>query len=1097
MGDAASDAQERGLAALERARALDKAGKTQEAAVLYKEHIACFKTAMRAPNLSGGMRKLLSDSIEEWQKRVAQIEPQQQGGGEGLPDYFADLPEAPTTKPVSRPSSRAGASRGATYGAGASSSGEPAKAEEDEKKGNSALTTAMDLHERGRRTSWAQAGDKDKALAAYTQAAECYFAALAALKQQAGARGGKETSAKDIEARLTTKLKDAMSRAEDIKGVVKKATPATPTQQQQPRKSVGHPRSPARPSQGELSSEEVMVLRDSSTVNGKLFLPWIEQDLQETFAFNKPWTDPDGLLSLSEPQREKLVGWSRPSQVMPGEPHMINNVNPYSIKQDLITDCSFVASLCIASAFERRFHKQLITGIIYPQAWHTTLLFLLLSLLSQDARRMPVYNPAGKYLVKLTVNGVSRKVVVDDLLPTGDRGRLLCSASTDKSELWVSIIEKAYLKVNGGYDFPGSNSGIDLFALTGWLPEQILFEEHRPPKGHTSARRAQPLDNYETAERVWQRLLSAHRFGDCLITVATSNIAEDEAERLGLVPSHAYAVLDVKEVNGTRLLQVKNPWSRKRWRGPYSVEDTQRWTPALKEAVKYDLETAMLKDNGVFWVDFASIFQYFKNVFMNWNPSVFSFRFVMHLRWPVNMGPKNDSFNLGDNPQLSLSVKSSAKSAVSGASGSAMAAAAGGAAAAVARTQSPTVWVLLSRHVTVIESDPAEGDFLTMHVYAGTQGKRVYYPDTPMFKGIYTNNPHTLVRFDLPENTGSTDKWVDYTLVVSQYEKKREVRYSVNVYCSDTFKLYHTPTAPEHARSIVGAWDQSSAGGALGRPLFYTNPQYAVVLTQKTKVHIEVRAPKDFQINATVVSQGGMRIDSVSSEREVMTTGSYRQGFCYAEGILPAGTYTVIFSTYKPGQVAGFVAKLCTTSPVRPPTRIPQEGEGMASKQVVHGRWRQDDGTAAGCSNFGRYLDNPRYLFTVPSRTSILLRVVIPENAGPFPEGRPAVNITLFPSTREGGGYGTPGPPEDTGGTHLGVGKISLNPKCQPTSNLAIASSNGGVYMDSSAGGVTESVEVEAGEYVAVVSSFRPQEADYEITIYTTPALARVQRIMG
>lgn len=30
----------------------------------------------------------------------------------------------------------------------------------------------------------------------------------------------------------------------------------------------------------------------------------------------------------------------------------------------------------------------------------------------QDARRMPVYNPAGKYLVKLTVNGVSRKVTL-------------------------------------------------------------------------------------------------------------------------------------------------------------------------------------------------------------------------------------------------------------------------------------------------------------------------------------------------------------------------------------------------------------------------------------------------------------------------------------------------------------------------------------------------------------------------------------------------------------------------------------------------------------------------------------------------------------
>lgn len=29
---------------------------------------------------------------------------------------------------------------------------------------------------------------------------------------------------------------------------------------------------------------------------------------QESFSSNKPWTDPDGLLSLSAPQREKLLG---------------------------------------------------------------------------------------------------------------------------------------------------------------------------------------------------------------------------------------------------------------------------------------------------------------------------------------------------------------------------------------------------------------------------------------------------------------------------------------------------------------------------------------------------------------------------------------------------------------------------------------------------------------------------------------------------------------------------------------------------------------------------------------------------------------------
>lgn len=46
-----------------------------------------------------------------------------------------------------------------------------------------------------------------------------------------------------------------------------------------------------------------------------------------------------------------------------------------------------------------------------------------------------------------------------------------------------------------------------------------------------------------------------------------------------------------------------------------------------------------------------------------------------------------------------------------------------------------------------------------------------------------------------------------------------------------------------------------------------------------------------------------MRIDTVTKDRQALTTGMYRSGFCYAEGVLPAGTYTIIVSTYKPGQV--------------------------------------------------------------------------------------------------------------------------------------------------------------------------------------------------
>jgi calpain-7 len=143
-------------------------------------------------------------------------------------------------------------------------------------------------------------------------------------------------------------------------------------------------------------------------------------------------------------------------------PAMIKNINPYSIKQAYVTDCSFIASLCICSLFEKNFRKRLVTSIIYPQ----------------DKNGVPICNPEGKYYVKLWLNGVARVVTVDDLFPIDRHANLLCSHSSSSGhenqqqlELWVSLIEKAYMKLCGGYDFPGSNSGIDLFCLTGWIPE--------------------------------------------------------------------------------------------------------------------------------------------------------------------------------------------------------------------------------------------------------------------------------------------------------------------------------------------------------------------------------------------------------------------------------------------------------------------------------------------------------------------------------------------------------------------------------------------------------------------------------------------------
>jgi len=69
-----------------------------------------------------------------------------------------------------------------------------------------------------------------------------------------------------------------------------------------------------------------------------------------------------------------------------------------------------------------------------------------------------------------------RGIQVDDYLPVNDWGQFICAYSS-RGKLWVSLIEKAYLKLHGGYEFLGSNSSRDLYILTGWLPETFHFKK--------------------------------------------------------------------------------------------------------------------------------------------------------------------------------------------------------------------------------------------------------------------------------------------------------------------------------------------------------------------------------------------------------------------------------------------------------------------------------------------------------------------------------------------------------------------------------------------------------------------------------------------
>ncbi|XP_021414479.2 calpain-7 [Oncorhynchus mykiss] len=714
-------------------------------------------------------------------------------------------------------------------------------------------------------------GNGGEAIELYTQAVELCI------------QTSHDTTDQGLQGKLKQLARQALDRAEGLKES-QSASPLAQSPQDRPGPSGAKPSGgpcpvrqffplgpdfslqdrpqPVRPVQSSepqgqrYTSEEIEVLRSTSKINGIPFVPFMSVDLKERFAFPVPFSDKLGKLALSPKQKTIFSRWVRPDEIC-NNPTMILSVSSFSIKQTVVSDCSFVASLAISAAYERRYNKKLITSIIYPQ----------------NRRGEPEYNPCGKYMVKLHINGVPRKVIIDDFLPCGQNGELLCSYSSNRNELWVSLIEKAYMKVMGGYDFPGSNSNIDLHALTGWIPERIAMHSDN-----------QSFIKDDTFRMLYQRF---HR-GDVLITTATGVMTEEEGERWGLVPTHAYAVLDIREHKGKRFLQLKNPWSHLRWKGRFSERDEKNWTPELLKYLNFDPKTAQKFDNGVFWITFEDLCQYYDVIYLSWSPALFRESSCIHSSWDGRQGPVKDAYSLANNPQYRLEVTCPA----------------GGTA----------VWVLLTRHITDKDDFAQNKEFITLVVYK-TEGKKVYYPadPPPYIDGIRINSPHYLTKMRLTSTGTHT-----FTLVVSQYEKQNTINYTLRVYSGCKFSFSKIPTPFTHTKRINGHWKGPSAGGCGNyKDSYKHNPIYQFNLERPGPMLIELRGSRQYSVGFEMVTVSTV-VEPGPAGHPKKNSGDYRCGFCYMEADhVPAGIYNVIPTTFLPKQEGPFFLDFSSATPLK------------------------------------------------------------------------------------------------------------------------------------------------------------------------------------
>ncbi|KAK4248812.1 calpain-B [Corynascus novoguineensis] len=159
----------------------------------------------------------------------------------------------------------------------------------------------------------------------------------------------------------------------------------------------------------------------------------------------------------------------------------------------------------------------------------------------------------------------------------------------NKNETWLPLLEKAYAKAHGDYAaIEGGWTGEGIEDLTGGITAELFT--------------ADILDK----ELFWQDLMRVNK--DFLFSCSTGLWGLGYGQRKGIREGHAYSVMRAVEVDGQRLLLLKNPWGKGEWTGPWS-DGSKEWTPEWLTKLNH-----RFGDDGVFWISYKDLlrkYQYF------------------------------------------------------------------------------------------------------------------------------------------------------------------------------------------------------------------------------------------------------------------------------------------------------------------------------------------------------------------------------------------------------------------------------------------------------------------------------------------------------
>lgn len=553
--------------------------------------------------------------------------------------------------------------------------------------------------------------------------------------------------------------------------------------------------------------------------------------------------------------------------------------------------------------------------------------------------------------------GLWRTVTVDDHLPVDAVGALCFAESSDPSDLFVPLAEKAWAKLHRCYEAtraPHDAVREALIDLTGGL---------------CTVNKLYGADGREWAQRsLWKQLMRCRESTE-LLAFALPQDAPGAAEKKhsGLHIGRLYPILDARDVEAKKLIKVRNFWTAAapagpttsaapdalQWKGKWAA-GSANWTPTIRKAIDY------VEEPDSFWLTLDEALYYFG--------LLYRIELLPQSAWiEGGFSAEHRGGSLLDdtwvnNPQYALTVHATEPVTVH------LGIHQPDARMTLLRSAEAAVAYEAQLGLTLIRTDDATRRLMTI-----SQGEL----PTTLRPSAQRDSVAT---FTIEPNHS-------YVIMPFSMTQGRAAQFHVSAHSVAPVSI--SAIASDMKVSLDGAWEGPSAGGPRGCGSWRNNPQFLLYPSEDAQITVVLRQRNDLasttaHIGFTVLKARSIRRALHCDEDDVVldvkplndhaVVGTTRfQGMAARKGM----PYLIVPSTSEIGVETGFTLEIVANKRVQlKAIDAATDWHTVVRRQT----FSYKEGTAGGSLRFSSWRNNPQFTLRFPTERSGSLLIVASNN---------------------------------------------------------------------------------------------------------------------